>query len=127
MRVPVIATIIIFRNTNRYVVSLGAYPIWQIALERSLTEAFQGQRPGQFSGTEPLNIDPRFWRKMNYDSYWHNVSRGLGQYPPSLFDDQCDYEFGGFLENRFRTQRETMKYLISVVKDMGYNMYIRDV
>lgn len=39
---PVVCVCIIDPNTGRYHTHLGAYPIFEIALERSLTESFQG-------------------------------------------------------------------------------------
>ena len=40
---PVIATRIINKKTHRYLVSIGADPIQEIAIQRTLTEAFQGR------------------------------------------------------------------------------------
>lgn len=39
---PVICAVIIDRSTGKYHAHFGAYPIFEIALERSLTESFQG-------------------------------------------------------------------------------------
>ncbi len=40
---PVVATRIINKATHRYIVSIGADPIPEIAIQRTLTEAFQGR------------------------------------------------------------------------------------
>ena len=40
---PVVATRIINKKTHRYIVSIGADPILEIAIQRTLTEAFQGR------------------------------------------------------------------------------------
>ncbi len=40
---PVVATRIINKKTHRYIVSIGADPIPEIAIQRTLTEAFQGR------------------------------------------------------------------------------------
>ena len=40
---PVVATRIINKETHRYIVSIGADPIPEIAIQRTLTEAFQGR------------------------------------------------------------------------------------
>jgi len=106
---------------------LGASPIWQIALERCLTEAFQGQYINQYYGAVPLNLTYPFDEKMNFDNHMNIVRRSKGQYPPSLFDDEFDYKFNGFPEVSFNNQKDMMRYLITLIKNLGHNIYIRDV
>ena len=127
MRLPVIATIIILIPKNMYVVSIGAYPIWQVALERCITEAFQGQQITNYRGAVSFNFATTSNQKMIYDNYMNIVRRSKGQYPASLLHDRFSYEFKGFPDITFKKHKEMLSYLVNLIRDFGYNMYFRDV
>lgn len=124
---PVLATILILKESHQYTVNIGAFPIWQIALERCLTEAFQGQRLVDYKNAQQIQFDPSFDPQMEFDNFLSLLIRSKGQYPPSLFDDEFDYEFRGWPEPRFRNQRDMMGYMIRKLRDVAGNLFIRDV
>ena len=126
-KMPAIAVVMILKNIDAYTVNIGVSPIWQIALERCLTEAFQGQQIKNYRGASPLNIAPPFEKKMCVDNHLNIVRLSKGQYPPSLFDDEYDYQFKGFPETNFQNQKEMQTYLLNLLIDQGHNIFIRDV
>ena len=69
---PVVCTAVIDRKTHQYHVHLGANPVFEIALERSLTEIFQGRN------LSALAIDRGFSTGDRPDSETYFVSFGQG-------------------------------------------------
>ncbi len=125
---PVIGTIVIFREKNKYAFKFGSDPDLSVALERCLTEYFQGRKIFQDYLLSPVNTVPSNNGKEDYEMryLWFTTS-GYGQCSDRLFHDKFSYEFGGFPEKVFTTQKERFDSVVNLVKDLGYNMFIRDV
>jgi ribosomal protein S12 methylthiotransferase accessory factor len=126
-KLPVVGTLIIFPSVHSYVVSFGASPIWQIALERCLTEAFQMDKIEDYKGATPMQGPSDFDPKKNVENFVRIYKRGKGYYPPSLFAVKADYEFKRFPEKAFGTQKDMMHDLLHLVKELQFNVYLRDV
>ena len=124
---PVLGTILVCNQSNRYAFSLGAHPIRHLALARCLTEAFQGQRLHDFWGAQPLNLAGSFTVKEDAINQMNIVRIGIGYYPPSLFSDTSDYPFAGFPRRNFRRQRDMMQWLLELIRRLGGAPLIRDV
>lgn len=58
MKFPVVCACFIHRATGKYHTHFGAYPIFEIALERALTETFQGRSIGNIARFEDLTYNP---------------------------------------------------------------------
>lgn len=126
-RLPVVAIILLRRGRDSYKVKFGASPVWQVALERCLTEAFQGRRIEPYPDAQPLNLAEVGWEKMDYDNYSEYLAAGSGQFPPAIFDDESDYPFTGFPDVAFGSQGEMMGHLVTLIGGLGHNIYARDV
>ncbi|AET69214.1 hypothetical protein Desor_3751 [Desulfosporosinus orientis DSM 765] len=126
MGLPVIGLLLISEESNKYTFHVGADPCPITALERCLTEIYQGN---------PQDIEARFhsypegttsnlsWQAAYYDT----TSGGLGQWPNSLFADKPSYAFNGFSHPISESDSADLAYLLAKVQDLGRNLFIRDV
>lgn len=122
---PVLAAVLINLDTRTYVVKFGAHPVFEIALERTLTEMFQGrdistaaQACGMAKGFEDVGGPDNL----------HNILKvAAGQYPEQFFCENYSYEFTPFTDLSGKTINELLEYVIGQLVNQGYEIMIRDV
>lgn len=124
---PVIATRIINKKTKEYVVKVGADPVFEIAVERTLTEIFQGRNIERFTS----NHGGRILNKEDDVSVALNVinqlETGRGLFTANFFvdsDTECADVF--FPENRDKTNLELLKWVVNKFKEKNLQVYIRN-
>ncbi|WP_294947686.1 YcaO-like family protein [Sulfurivirga sp.] len=89
--VPVVAIILYQQGSGRAFVSFGAHPIFEVALERTLTEAFQGRRLGELDGYQPPSDDADWTASWeNQEAHFIDAS---GQFHWHFFSDRPDFDF----------------------------------
>ncbi len=122
---PVIGVIFFLRYSNKYAFKLGSDPDISIALERCLTEFFQGKDKRNMDYKMlPIDLCPSFKvRDIEYDMV--KVTNGQLHYPDSIFDDSRD--FSPFVTFNSASQKERLKFLLDFIKKRDHNIYIRDV
>ena len=126
---PVIGVLFIDQSNQKYNFKLGSDFIPYIALERCLTEIYQG---GNIKLLPNFIIDfkDNFLNSFMNNFIDHNFQRFIidhsGYWPVSLFLNKPSYEFEGFDGNCGKSDVKDLDYCIAVVKNEGYNIYIRD-
>lgn len=128
LSLPVIGILVIDKNNNKYSFHLGADPSPISALERCLSELFQGTNLKRFkdiyfsNNAEMENIE-----KNLFKHYSATLINGTGQWPKNIFSEYFTYEFTGF-ENYISEDDDTdLDYLFKVIKRQNYDVFIRDV
>lgn len=122
---PVVA--IIFADVDRqtYTVRFGAHPVFEIALERCMTELLQG-----------VNFKDMYWTsKFSYfnkdvgtsKNYMRHVSAGRGYYAAGFFDENFSYPFKGFDSPKAYDNKFMARYLCNLLQEKGYDILVRDV
>lgn len=123
-QLPVIATILVKRETMEYYVDFGSHPILPIAVERTITECLQGRSLKNMVGMTCLMRDIQDTSAMmNLNNIFIN---GEGVYP---------YRFLCFSEgepaecwNReYRDNRELLEACTKMIHTLGKNIYFRDM
>jgi ribosomal protein S12 methylthiotransferase accessory factor len=129
MGLPVLGVLIHDHAGGRYLLHLGADPSPITALERCMTEVFQGS-------------EPPFWQRLTPDVDLQNRDGGRqyvrdfmaaysgqdkGQWPHSIFADTPSYAFDGFDHPVTRSDEEDLAYLRSLLTRHGYELLVRDV
>ncbi len=88
---PVIAIILFEVGKGRAFVSFGAHPIMRVAIERTLTEAFQGRRLDDLSVYQPPSDD------LDWVQSWENLELHFidasGQFHWHFFSDTPDIDW----------------------------------
>lgn len=124
-KLPVLGVVLFSPDKTGYRISLAAAPIWQIALERCITEMFQGVCVED--ATFRL-LDAKRPKQDDFYNYWLAVTKtGRGDYPQSFFNKQPDDQFHEFQETVFSSQRDMLTVLCESIGEMGYNIYCRNV
>ncbi|NSW89830.1 MAG: YcaO-like family protein [Firmicutes bacterium] len=123
---PCIGIIFLDKKRGTYFVKFGAHPIFEIALERGMTELMQGRRMDdldwmvKFSYLENTEIS-KFKNKDNIFCF------GCGYYPARFFGEDCNYGFSEFEYCGNGSNGEMLSYLINIIQGKGYDILIRDV
>ncbi len=125
---PAIGILIVDRQKQRYQFHIGVDPSPITALERSLTEIFQGRTELYFH-----DIDFDYQSKLLTDcrakqaEFTNTVLTSTGTYPISILSPDNSYEFGGFDYRLGQSDDYDFNYLISIINSLGLSIYIRDV
>ena len=119
---PVIATAVIDKKRHAYHVHMGASPVFEIALGRSLTETFQGRLIDDVADTglwESAKNDKAVYRKA------YNLGRGA--YPIEFFTENSTYPFVPFPDRIAYTNKDLLKYAVDFIAKQNMHMYVRDM
>ncbi len=124
VKYPVVGVILINRDNQTYFIKFGAHPKLEIALERTLTELLQGQDIRNMMGLKEYLYKHDVNEEENLMSVLVN---GSGYYPKEFFSSDFSYEFKGFTDTGISSNKEMLKYLIKLLKEEGYDVFVRDV
>lgn len=120
---PVVGTIITDKETGRFGFRLGAHPSFEIALERTLTEAFQGRSIENFVGTAVVGADEEACDQSNIYNIFRN---GEGAYRSALFGDNPTYEYKPFSDVSDLSNSVLMDRMLKPLLDNGYDVLVRN-
>lgn len=120
---PVIMTTIVDRIRSSIGVKFGAHPSLSVAVERTLTEAFQGRSIDDGTSTNRLaslaeSADPR-----NISNLYIN---NLGVFPASAFCREPTWDFAPWPSWRGRTNVQMLSHMLEVLRHDGYHVLVRD-
>lgn len=122
---PVTAVIYIDKIMNSYFVKFGSHPIFEISVERTLTELLQGQDINRMRGLMPYTYNTE--NAMAEENIMNVLVNGIGSYPPSFFNQQSSYQWQPFKEPEQTTNHHLLKYLVELLQNKRYHTYVRDV
>ncbi|MBI9100165.1 MAG: YcaO-like family protein, partial [Spirochaetaceae bacterium] len=122
---PVICIILSDLDNQTYRVKFGAHPSLKIALERSLTEMFQGFTLKQAATANSFFYGPTgLYDPINLQNI---VKTATGFYPFEFFSESFSYEFKPFPDIEGKDNKTLVKELFNLLTLEGFNLYIRDV
>lgn len=122
---PVAALFIVEKNTGRYGVKLGCHPDYGIAMERTFTEATQGQDIFEYTSRSKLDFFNRYVEDS--DNITNSYKLGLGQFPYQLFGPNASYEFKPVKDVSCMSNKELAQKWITELNEDGYEVCIRNV
>ena len=120
---PVVAIILYEREGGRAFVSFGAHPIAEVAIERTLTEAFQGRMLGRFEGYQPPASDSDWVEdEANLEAHFVDAS---GVFHWRFFETPpaCPIEWSLSEDSTLEAQ---WAYLCHKVEQAGHDIYGAD-
>jgi len=133
---PVVGVIAVNKVTGHYKFAIGSHPVFDYALERTLTELYQGFGEGEISelGNEMvLGNDPFADAEVERDvkrtaNFANQVVRGKGELPESIFYKEPTYEFKPWDSfDNSASYEEDLKIFKKLIISNGSNIYIKDV
>jgi len=119
--VPVIGLLIIDKKNSRYTFRLGSDLDINIALERCVTEIFQG-----LSGKRNIFRDINLSDSLNLkEEYRKSLKNGNGHFPFSIF---TSIEKQNYICESLKllSNKDRLEYLIENITVKGYDIYIRN-
>lgn len=119
---PVFAAVYIDKKNNEYFVNFGCHPNVAVAVERCLTELYQGQDRVKVNNATCINEiieDPS--RTMN-----SIFSTGEGAYPVLFFGKNVSYAELDIKDMIFKSNAEMFTYYMNIITDLGFKLYYQD-
>ena len=119
---PVMSVTLLNPENGGVLVSFGAHPSQEVALERALTELLQGRDLDQLDVSQPPTLDmdtvadPHNLESHFIDSSGLIAWDFLGDKPDYAF---CDWDFSGDTQSEF-------EWLVQLIHDQGFDIYIAD-
>ena len=121
---PVVCLYIIDTRTGRYHTHLGAYPIFEIALERALTESFQGRNIKNIARFEDFVFKKP--GEFVFSSVADEIIKGSHEKTISFFHGEPTYAFNHSVGFDGRDNKSLLKECIEFFKDQGFDILVRD-
>jgi len=131
---PVIGLLIIDRNSQKYHFHIGADPSIITALERCLTEIYQGPKEiiikYKFTDIEELDYftDP-LTNEIDINKLQQEFSltlkNGTGKWPKYIFEDNSNFK--RIYKNESNNDDDDLLYLLKVISENGFELFVRDV
>jgi ribosomal protein S12 methylthiotransferase accessory factor len=128
---PVIGALLIDKKRNSYCFRLGADPSPITALERCLTEIFQGVDVFR-ARFRPLHIEQEILsdipsaRYNRSNALFHQQLSGASYWPRSIFLENPTYEFSGFDHPVSESDAADLRYLLGLIDRNDFHLYLRD-
>lgn len=120
---PVIVTVFVDRFRGTFGVSCGAHPSMAVAIERTLTEAFQGRDVYHFSCVNDVAVPSVTTDPANLLS---TIADGTGTYPPSLLGATPSWVQARWPEADGLSNRELLRRMVALLRRDGYRLFARD-
>ena len=122
---PVVGVICINKNDQSYFVRFGAHPIFEIAIERTLTELLQGQDIHRMMGVREFSYKNEVYN--NPENMMGILVNGSGIYPTEFFSGGYNDQFQGFGNPQGTSNKELLVYLVETLAKHGHDVFIRNV
>jgi len=123
---PVVAAVLIDRSSGNYGIRFGAHPVFEIALERTLTEMFQGRSLGEAACVERVLTKDGFGKDIECI---HNLLKaGTGAVHSGFFKKEADFSFNeGLLAGQQEdyTNQALYEKCIRYAKENALDLYVR--
>lgn len=122
---PLLAAVAIDRSRHSYHVHMGSHPVFEIALERCLTEMFQGRSLANVANTAELFVGNPAERSVS--ELVGLLTKGCGRYASSFFVGTPSYAFAPPPDRSAMSNRQLLKEIVDYVKAQGHHLLVRSV
>ncbi len=121
---PVVMTTVVDRQRSTFGVRFGAHPSLSVAIERTLTEAFQDRSAQQCTGMNRL-ASPR--ETAGLDNVTSMFTSGLGALPHTALSGTAGWAFAPWPSWEGAANAEMLGALLAVLTRDGFRPLVRDV
>ncbi|MEJ8555073.1 YcaO-like family protein [Tepidibacter sp. Z1-5] len=121
---PVVSVIFINRDNQNYFIKFGSHPVFEISLERTLTELLQGQDITNMMGVKEYSYKNNI--SDEYENLLGILINGSGYYPSEFFSSDSDYDFNEFEDNSNLNNKEMLNHIVKLLNDKNFNILVRD-
>lgn len=121
---PVVCACFINAQTGKYHTHFGAYPVFEIALERSLTETFQGRtidEIGHYSEFLPDTVGG-----YDFATIFNEMAQGAWAKTAKFFGDTPDFPYNPKVGLKGENNSELLHECVAFFKEQGLDILVRD-
>lgn len=122
-QVPVVAVLVMDKDNTLYKVSVGSDPIFETAIQRCLTEIFQGLDGENFEESM-LPLD--FKKRNPSEEVVLAFKDASGHYPQSIFLKNNKPKHSSIFLEKHSDNKSNLEHLLTIAKRLGRKIYIRD-
>lgn len=122
---PVVCVCMVDEHTGRYHTHFGAYPIAEIALERALTESFQGYNMENIARYEDFLMKKP--GELSITSLTNEMAHGTNEKLTSYFVGEPKYPYNADMGFTGGNNRALLKECISYFNEMDLEILARDL
>ncbi len=125
---PVVSTRIINKENLSYRVNVAADPVFEIALQRTLTELMQGKNIHNFTAAHGGKIIGKVTDFPLTSNITNQLETSNGIYTADFFANEltCDRKPTEFADNSNKTNKELLDYLLGLYRQIGKPVYVRN-
>lgn len=125
---PVVSTRIISKKDHSYRVNVAADPVFEIALQRTLTELFQGKNLYNVTKKHSGRILGKVSDISPVDNVINQLETSSGLYSADYFANEltCSREFTDFTDNSNKTNSQLLEYMLDLYRKLGKPVYVRN-
>lgn len=120
---PVVCACFIDHRTGRYHTHFGAHPVLEIALERALTESFQGRHLDQLTANEDF-VSRKI--QFSFNDFFTELRQSSGNKLPSFFVDESPYAFDPDMGMDCFDNKKLLSWCKDYFRKLGYPLLITD-
>ena len=125
---PIVSTRIINKKSHTYHINVAADPVFEIALQRTLTESFQGRNIDNFSSRHDGSILNKVSDFPKSSNITNQLETGNGLFTADYFANEltCKDTTNTFVDNSNKTNKELLEYVLGIFKKIGKPVYVRN-
>lgn len=123
---PVVGTKLVDKGTHNYIIGAAADPILEIALDRTVTEMFQGRTLDKLKIVHKSKIFEEASEIPVADNVLNQLENGNGLFSAEFFVGQQSRSCTNFADHSGKSNRELLDELLKIYKELGYPVYVRD-
>lgn len=137
LSLPSLGVLLYDRSKNKYQLNVGSDSSFQVALNRCLTEIFQGISNNSEMESRMITIgkqEPSFFTektsfatsKLN-EEFVRFTENGIGNFPYTLFGNVPNYAFDPSIYEHKNSYKNEVKSLISTLENKGVKLFFRNL
>lgn len=126
---PVVSARIISKKTHSYRVNVAADPVFEIAVQRTLTELFQGVNMHNITHKHKGKILAKVSDFPLSSNVINQLETGAGLFTADFFANEltCNRIASKFVDNSGKNNKELLQYMLDMYRNMGKQIYVRNL
>lgn len=124
MRFPVVCACFIQESTGRYHTHFGAYPVFEIALERALTESFQGRNLENIRTYGDFCYDKV--EVFTLKNLMNELTKGSSAKMPGFFAGEPSYAYNEAMGFTGENNQALLRQCTAFFAEQGWDILVRD-